>query len=101
MMAHGPIAVYTLLLSVIIILKKQINIEGVEGIVAITSAMILVTRVEGAIYVLFMLFASLGIENEYLKMKRINIVVTIMIIIWNVAQTMYIGQDTSPLLPPL
>lgn len=97
MMAHGPIAVYTLLLSVIIILKKQINIEGVEGIVAITSAMILVTRVEGAIYVLFMLFASLGIENEYLKMKRINIVVTIMIIIWNVAQTMYIGQDTSPL----
>lgn len=96
-MAHGPIAVYMLIFIMFIILKRQINIQGFEYVVILSASMILLTRVEGAIYVQFILIASMGIENEYLKLKRANIILPSIIILWNVYQIIYIGQSISTL----
>ena len=96
-MAHGPIAVYILVFLMMLVMKSKINMPGACGIAALAATMILVTRVEGAVYILFILIASLGIENEYLKLKKINILVPVIIIIWNGVQIIFIGRDTNPL----
>lgn len=96
-MAHGPIAVYTLIMVMFIMMKKQVNMYSFELPIVLSAAMILVTRVEGAVYILFILTVSLGIENEYLKMKKVNVIVALMTIIWNGFQILFTGPDANPL----
>lgn len=97
MLAHGPIAVYTLILIMFIAMKMQIDISGFEWIAVLAATVILLTRVEGAIYVLLFLAAALGIENVYLKMYRVNISVAGVIIVWNVFQIIAIGFNSDPI----
>lgn len=96
-LAHGPIAVYTLLFIMFIILRRQLNIQGFAYIVALSASMILLTRVEGAVYVLFLLAASMGMENDKLRLRTVGIVLPIIIILWNGYQILYIGQTNTTL----
>lgn len=96
-LAHGPIAVYTLLFIMFIILKRQMNIQGFAYIVALSASMILLTRVEGAVYVLFLLAASMGMENDNLRLQKVGIVLPIIIILWNGYQILFIGQTKTTL----
>ncbi len=96
MAAHGPIAVYTLILLMFVVLQKRIGIAGFEGIAALAASMVLLTRVEGAVYVLFFLALSLGIEDESLKMGRVNLFVAGVILAWNVFQMILVGHDANP-----
>lgn len=93
MLAQGPTAVYTLILIMFIVVKKRIDISGFECITVIAAAMIILTRVEGAVYVLFFLAVSLGIESEILKMRWLNIGVAGIILVWNVFQMFEIGNN--------
>ena len=93
MAAHGPTAVYTLILIMFIVMKKRIDISGFECITAAAAAMIILTRVEGAVYVLFFLAVSLGIESETLEMRWLNILVAGIILVWNVFQMVAIGTN--------
>lgn len=95
-MSHGSIAVYMLISIVFIIMKRQFSIPGFEYILMLAGTMILITRVEGAIYVLFVLVAALGIENQYLKMKKVNIVMSLIIIMWNCFQIFVTGTNGDP-----
>lgn len=92
MLAQGPTAVYTLILIMFIVMKKRIDISGFECITLIAAAMIVLTRVEGAVYVLFFLAVSLGIESGILKMRWLNIGVAGIILVWNVFQMFEIGS---------
>lgn len=94
-MSHGSIAVYTLIFVVFVIMKRQVNIAWFEEMVTIVLTIILVTRVEGALYVLFMLVAAMGIENENLKMKKSNIIMAVIIVVWNVYQMIYSKQGVN------
>ncbi len=96
-MAHGPIAVYMLILTMFMIMKKQMNVRGFEYATVLSASMIALTRVEGAVYVLFILIASLGLENEYLKLKRVIVMIASITIMWNSYQMVYIGQSESTL----
>ncbi len=96
-MAHGPIAVYMLISIMFIIMKREVNIQGFEYIVILSASMILLTRVEGAIYVLFIMIASMGMENEHLKMRKVNMVLATITILWNGYQIIYIGQSNNTL----
>ncbi len=96
-MAHGPIAVYMLLSIMFIILKREINIQGFEYVVILSASMILLSRVEGAVYVLFILIASMGMENEHLRLRKVNIVLAAITILWNGYQIIYIGQSENTL----
>ena len=91
-MSHGIMAVYMLIFVIFIVLKREINIPWFAGTIIMVSAVILLTRVEGAIYILFMLIASIGIENDYLKMKKSNIILITTTIIWNLYQMIYAAQ---------
>lgn len=97
MLAHGPTAVYTLIFIMSIVMKRRGNMPGFEWIVSLAATMVLMTRIEGAIYVLFFLALSLGIENESLKMYKVNTAVSGVIIVWNVFQMVEIGADADPL----
>ncbi len=97
MLAHGPIAVYTLILIMLIVMKRKMAVPGFEVITSLAAAMILITRVEGAIYVLFFLALSIGIENESLKMYKVNMAVACVIVVWNVFQMMVIGFGSNPM----
>ena len=95
-MSHGSLAVYMLISIVFIIMKRQLSIPGFEYILMLAGTMILITRVEGAIYVLFALVAALGIENQNLKMKKVNIVMSLIIIMWNCFQIFVTGTNGDP-----
>lgn len=95
-LSHGLVAVYTLIYAVFIVMKKQLNIPWFEEVVVMALTIILVTRVEGAIYVLFMLIVPLGLENEYLKMQKSNVIMAAIVIAWNVYQIIYIAQRGNP-----
>ena len=97
MLAQGPIAVYTLILIMFIVMKRQLDIPGFEGMVTIAATMILLTRVEGAVYVFFFLAVSLGIENASLKMYKVNILVAGVTIVWNVFQIIIVGASADPM----
>ena len=97
MLAHGPTAVYTLILIMLIVMKRQLDIPGFEGVAAIAATMILLTRIEGAVYVLFFLAVSLGIENASLKMYKVNMLVAGVIIVWNVFQMIVVGASADPM----
>lgn len=97
MLAQGPTAVYTLILIMFIVMKRQLDIPGFEGMAAIAATMILLTRIEGAVYVLFFLAVSLGIENTTLKMYRVNMLVAGVIIVWNVFQMIVVGASADPM----
>lgn len=97
MLAHGPTAVYTLILIMLIVMKRQIPVPGFEWIASLAAIMVLLTRIEGAIYVLFFLALSLGIENESLKMNKVNMMVFGVIVVWNVFQIIVIGFDSNPM----
>lgn len=95
-MAHGPIAVYTLLLVVFIVMRKQIEIDSYNIILFLASSMIVLSRIEGAIYVLFILISSVAIESKSLDMKRAVTSVSLLIIIWNLGQLLYVGEEADP-----
>ena len=97
MLAHGPVAVYTLILVMVIVMERRDTVPGFVWIASLAAAMVLLTRIEGAIYVLFFLALSLGIESETLKMNRVNIAVAGVIVVWNVYQMIVIGADADPL----
>lgn len=97
MLAHGPTAVYMLTLIMFIVMKKQMDIPGFEGMATIAATMILLTRIEGAVYVLFFLAVSLGIENKFLKMDKVNMLVAGIIIVWNVYQMIVVGATADPM----
>lgn len=97
MLAHGPIAVYTLILIMLIVMKREIAVPGFEVMASLAAAMVLMTRVEGAIYVLFFLALSIGIENESLKMYKVNTAVAGVIVVWNVFQMIVIGSGSNPM----
>lgn len=94
-LSHGLIAVYTLIFVVFVVMKRQVNIAWFEEMEIIVLTIILVTRVEGALYVLFMLAVSMGIENENLKMRKSNIIMAIIIAAWNVYQMIYSKQGVN------
>lgn len=96
-LAHGPIAVYTLLFIIFIILKRHLNIQGFAYMAALSASMILLTRVEGAVYVLFLLAASMGMENDNLRLQKVGILLPIIIILWNGYQILFIGQTKTTL----
>lgn len=96
-LAHGPIAVYILLLVIFIIMRKQVGIEFYGVVIFLTSSMIILSRIEGAIYALFILISSIAIEDELLDLKKTIIGVSLLIIIWNMGQICYIGDSGNPL----
>ena len=95
-MAHGPIAVYALLLVVFIVMRKQIEIDSYNIILFLASSMIVLSRIEGAIYVLFILISSMAIESKSLDMRRAVASVSLLIIIWNLGQLLYVGEEGDP-----
>ncbi len=97
MAVHGPTAVYFLMFFVFIIMKKQMNIEKYEWIVVLAATVILLTRIEGAVYIMFFLALSLGIENEFLKLDKVIPAVAGVLITWNVFQMIMIGRDGNPM----
>lgn len=97
MAVHGPTAVYFLMFFVFIIMKKQMNIEKYEWIVVIAATVILLTRIEGAVYIMFFLALSLGIEDEILKLDKVIPAVAGVLITWNVFQMIMIGRDGNPM----
>lgn len=97
MAVHGPVSVYFLIFFVAIILKKQLNMAGCEWIVVIAATVILLTRIEGSVYIMFFLALSLGIEDESLKMDKVIPAVAGVLIIWNVFQMIMIGRDGNPM----
>ncbi|MCI8322177.1 MAG: hypothetical protein HFI54_00725 [Lachnospiraceae bacterium] len=96
MAVHGPTAVYFLIFFVIILMKKKINIARFEWLVVIAATVILLTRIEGAVYVMFFLALTLGMEDSSLKMNRIILAVAGILIVWNVFQMIVIGNDGDP-----
>lgn len=96
MAVHGPTAVYFLIFFVMILMQKQLNIAKYEWLVVIAATVILLTRIEGAVYVMFFLTLSLGIEDASLKMNKIIPAVAVILIIWNVFQMIVIGSDGDP-----
>lgn len=96
MAVHGPTAVYFLIFFVMIIMKKQINIPKYEWLVVTAATVILLTRIEGAVYVMFFLALSLGIEDASLKMNKVIPATAGILIIWNVYQMIVIGKDGDP-----
>ncbi len=96
MAAHGPTAVYFLIFFMFIIMKKQMNIAKYEWIVVIAATVIMLTRIEGAVYVMFFLALSLGIEDSSLKMNRVIQAVAGILVVWNVFQMIVIGNNGDP-----
>ncbi len=94
---HGPTAVYFLIFFVFIIMKKQLNIARFEWITVLAASVILMTRIEGAVYVMFFLALSLGMEDEVLKMDKVTPAVAGVLVIWNVFQMIVIGHDGNPM----
>lgn len=92
-MAHGPTAVYTLIMVVFITLKKKLDLPDFSGIVIVAATMVTLLRVEGAAYTLFVLAVSLGVEDERLKMKKIIISEAVIIAAWNVYQWIFLGRS--------
>jgi len=97
MAAHGPTAVYTLILIMFIVMKRRISVPGFEWIASLAATIVLLTRIEGAIYVLFFLALSLNIENESLKMRKVNFVTAGVILVWNVYQMIEVGSGADPM----
>lgn len=92
-MAHGPTAVYTLITVVFITLKKRLDLPDISCIVILAATMITLIRVEGAAYTLFILVASLGVEDGRIKMKRIIVSEAVIIVVWNVYQWIFLGRS--------
>lgn len=97
MLAQGPTAVYTLTLLMSVVMKKKMNMPGFEWIAVISATMISLTRVEGAVYVLFFLTVALGIEDESLRLDKVNVLTAGVIVVWNVAQLILIGRNSNPM----
>jgi len=91
-LAQGPTAVYTLIVIVFITLKKQLDLPGFSYAVIVAATAITLIRVEGAAYTLFLLAASLGMEDDRLKMKKILASEAGIIIFWNIYQWIFWGR---------
>lgn len=92
-LAHGPTSVYTLIVVVFITLKRQLDLPDFSCAVIMASAIITLARVEGAVYTLFILAASLGLQDERLKMKKIIVSEALIVAVWNVYQWIYVGRS--------
>lgn len=92
-LAQGPTSVYTLIIVVFISLKKQLDMPGFSYAVIVAATAITLIRVEGAAYTLFLLAASLGMEDDRLKMKKILASEAGIIIFWNIYQWIFWGRS--------
>lgn len=97
MSPHVSTAVYFLIIFMFLVMKRQINIEKYEWIVVLAAAVSLMTRIEGAVYVMFFLAMSLGLENEVLKIDKVILAVVGTTVVWNVFQMIVIGRDGNPM----
>ncbi len=96
-MAHGPVAVYTLLLVVFVVLGKQLGIKYYNIALFLASTIVVLSRVEGAIYVLFVLVSSIVLEDKVFDLRKVVVGVSLCTIVWNVGQIIYIGSSADPL----
>lgn len=92
-MAQGPTSVYTLIMVVFITLKKELDLPDCSGIVIMAATMVTLIRVEGAAYALFILAASLGVEDGRLMVKKMIISEAAVIVVWNVYQWIFVGRS--------
>lgn len=96
-MAHGPVAVYTLLLVVFIVLGNQLEIKHYNIVLFLASTIVVLSRIEGAIYVLFILVSSIVLEDKGFDLRKAVVGVSLCTIVWNVGQIIYIGNSADPL----
>ena len=91
-MAHGPVAVYTAMLIMFIVLKEQIDIPFWGYAAVVSGSMILLTRVEGTIYVVLILTAALLFTRISSQIRNVNIITACIAAVWHIAQFIFIGN---------
>lgn len=91
-MAHGPVAVYTTMLVMFIVLKEQIDIPFWGYAAVVSGSMILLTRVEGTIYVVLILTAALLFTRISSQIRNVNIITACIAAVWHIAQFIFIGN---------
>lgn len=91
-MAHGPTAVYTTILIMFIVLKERIDIPFWGYAAVVSGSIILLTRVEGTIYVVLILTAALIFTRISSQMKYVNIITACVAAGWHIAQFILIGN---------
>lgn len=91
-MAHGPTAVYTTMLIMFIVLKERIDIPFWGYAAVVSGSIILLTRVEGTIYVVLILTAALIFTRISSQIKYVNIITACVAAGWNIAQFILIGN---------
>ena len=91
-MAHGPVAVYTTMLVMFIVLKEQIDIPFWGYAAVVSGSIILLTRVEGTIYVVLILTAALIFTRISSQIRNVNIITACIAAVWHIAQFIFIGN---------
>lgn len=91
-MAQGPTAVYTTILIMFIILKERIDIPFWGYAAVVSGSMILLTRVEGTIYVVLILTAALLFTRISLQIRKVNIITACIAAVWHISQFIFIGN---------
>lgn len=92
-MAHGPVAVYTAMLIMFIVLKEQIDIPFWGYAAVISGSMILLTRVEGTIYVVLILTTALIFTRISSQVRNVNIITACIAAVWHIAQFIFVGNE--------
>ena len=96
-MAHGPVAVYTTMLVMFIVLKERIDIPFWGYAAVVSGSIILLTRVEGTIYVVLILTAALLFTRISSQVRNVNIITACIAAVWHISQFIFIGNKGAAL----
>lgn len=91
-MAHGPIALYFLIFLSFIVLKREKNIPYADIAIAFSAIIIILTRIEGAVYIVALLALYLGLSDDRFSLSKTSYIISGVIILWNVAQILLVRE---------